>query len=610
MRGRRWMRAKTGAAIAALLVVGGIATANPASANPASARTIDATAGPLQLGVPWAQTLDARWEPDPAAPLPSTTRQLSVVVPRALFDFQSTFAAMLGGKQRNPVTVTAADAATRTITVDIPEGYFATPEGQPGMASGSPRYSLYLQAARPMPDDIQLGPFGFPGEYRSSAIASIGFSAGGPGATDHSRTVVAVDASRYASESVFGIDPADELTAAAGETLTIVGGPLLDPGASATLSLGFDRDSVPMPVTVSPDAISLSVPSKSAMSGLLNRHAIVTVTGMGDRTSFRLEVPLTIVNHPTAGPGVTTRIAGVDRYAAAVAYSGIQFPPYSGSGRSVFLAAGAKYPDALSGAAAAAHVGGPLLLMAADSPSTVFLVGSAAQGAGASDIWTIGGPASVSYADSLNVAGLAGTTGPWRVEGEDRYEVSRRTADTFWPDGADTVFIATGENFPDALAAVPAAASQGAPVILVAGSQTELDQSTLAELDKLEPSHVVIVGGPVSVSPGIASQLGARGAGDVERITGSDRYEVATAVNRRFFPTAEEAFVATGATFADALAGGVLAASKHAPLLLVRPDCIPTSAHAALDEWDVSRTTLLGGPASLGPAVEDLVPCR
>jgi putative cell wall-binding protein len=62
----------------------------------------------------------------------------------------------------------------------------------------------------------------------------------------------------------------------------------------------------------------------------------------------------------------------------------------------------------------------------------------------------------------------------------------------------------------------------------------------------------VIVGGPVSVSPGIEGQLGKLFPGEVERITGSDRYEVSTAVNTRFFPTAEEAFVATGATFADA----------------------------------------------------------
>jgi putative cell wall-binding protein len=340
-----------------------------------------------------------------------------------------------------------------------------------------------------------------------------------------------------------------------------------------------------------------------------DRTLALRVYGKTAAGSIDVGGPVTIVHTANSGPGVTTRIAGWDRYDGSVVQSHEQFDNDSLIRPPMTLASGEKFADSLSAAAATAHVAGSLLLVKQGYDVNQ----RADREAGRlrpSTLVTVGGPESVSDWVAQGVANSAVETVSSRVGGADRYEVSRKTAERFWPDGAATVFVATGLDFPDALAAVPAAASQEAPMLLVPGSQKTLDQSTLETLATLEAQHIVIVGGPKSVSPGIASQLDAQLPGDVERITGADRYEVSTAVNTRFFPTAQEAFVATGATFADALTGGVLAASKHAPLLLVRHDCVPVSAHAALESWGVSRTTLLGGPASLESTVEDLVPCR
>ncbi|MBW9094621.1 cell wall-binding repeat-containing protein [Microbacterium jejuense] len=58
------------------------------------------------------------------------------------------------------------------------------------------------------------------------------------------------------------------------------------------------------------------------------------------------------------------RTAGVDRYATSAAVSAATFEP----GTPVaYLANGEKFPDALSGAAAAGHLGGPVLLTQQDS---------------------------------------------------------------------------------------------------------------------------------------------------------------------------------------------------------------------------------------------------
>ena len=68
----------------------------------------------------------------------------------------------------------------------------------------------------------------------------------------------------------------------------------------------------------------------------------------------------TLVASTTAWPPAVTRIEGADRYGTSVALSQASFQP---GVPVVYVATGANYPDALSGAAAAAQDKGPLLLV-------------------------------------------------------------------------------------------------------------------------------------------------------------------------------------------------------------------------------------------------------
>src|SRR5690606_36475270 len=56
-----------------------------------------------------------------------------------------------------------------------------------------------------------------------------------------------------------------------------------------------------------------------------------------------------------------------------------------------------------------------------------------------------------------------------RLRGTSRYDTSRAIAVDAFTSGATTAFIATGRDYPDALAASPAAAHFDGPVILVDG---------------------------------------------------------------------------------------------------------------------------------------------
>jgi hypothetical protein len=94
-----------------------------------------------------------------------------------------------------------------------------------------------------------------------------------------------------------------------------------------------------------------------------------------------------------------------------------------------------------------------------------------------------------------------------RVAGADRYATAAAiSAATFAPD-RPLVYVATGATFPDALAAAPAAAAAGGPVLLV--SPTAIPSAVAAELTRLRPGRIVVVGGPGAVSESVRVALGA-----------------------------------------------------------------------------------------------------
>ncbi len=99
--------------------------------------------------------------------------------------------------------------------------------------------------------------------------------------------------------------------------------------------------------------------------------------------------------------------------------------------------------------------------------------------------------------------------------------------------GEQVVYVATGENFPDALAAAPAAALGRAPILLVA--KDSIPTATADELMRLDPDRIVIVGGTGVISPAVETALGAY-APTVDRIAGADRYQTAAEISKATFP--------------------------------------------------------------------------
>jgi putative cell wall-binding protein len=189
-----------------------------------------------------------------------------------------------------------------------------------------------------------------------------------------------------------------------------------------------------------------------------------------------------------------------------------------------------------------------------------------------------------------------------RYAGPNRYATAAAISAGDFPCGSRTVFIATGENFPDALAGAAIAARFDAPILLV--RQSSIPAETAAELARLDPDHLIVLGGEAAVNATVATQLGAYGT--VTRLAGLNRFATAVEISQHAFPDpgdVADVFVATGSGFADALSGGPAAAYFDGPLLLVHHDSIPDATLVELGRLDPARVWVLGGPVAVSDAV-------
>jgi len=294
-----------------------------------------------------------------------------------------------------------------------------------------------------------------------------------------------------------------------------------------------------------------------------------------------------------------TRISGADRYSQAVQVSRAAYPS---TAPVVYVASGESFPDALSAGPAAAKAGGPLLLTTAASlpDSTSAEIARLKP----QKIVVSGGVNTVSDAVYRQLSALAPSI--VRAGGADRFESSRTVVSQAFA-SATTAYLATGSNFPDALSAGSAAASAGAPVILVASGDS-VDAATRALLVKLGVTRIKIVGGTASVSAAYESSL--RSLGTVTRLGGADRFAASVSVNQDAFSAPRpQAYLVTGVNFPDGLSGLALAAKNKAPLYLVNTDCVPRATLDDLSRLGVTTTTLLGGVNTLTQSVADLVAC-
>jgi len=189
-----------------------------------------------------------------------------------------------------------------------------------------------------------------------------------------------------------------------------------------------------------------------------------------------------------------------------------------------------------------------------------------------------------------------------RVSGADRYATSVAVSKQAYPKGADVAVVAAGGTFPDALSAGPAAAKLGGPVLLTGGSS--LPGTVKAELQRLKPKKIVVVGGTGVVSNAVSTALGK--IAPVTRVSGADRYATSIAVAKYAFSKgASKAFIATGADFPDALSAGAAIGAKG-PVILVKgtSKSVDAATSAELKKLAVKDVYIAGGTGVVSTGFE------
>jgi len=185
------------------------------------------------------------------------------------------------------------------------------------------------------------------------------------------------------------------------------------------------------------------------------------------------------------------RIAGKDRFETA-ALIAQQFPKEG----IVAVATGMDFPDALSMASAAAGAGIPLLLTATDKLPEVTI--QTLQELQPKGIYLAGGEGAISatVVETLSeVSGIA-SEDIIRLHGNSRYETSVKIAEKFSPE-AGGLYLATGQDFTDPLAAGALAAVKNGSLMLIPPSGFSIDSPIEKYLVKQPPTtDVTIIGGP------------------------------------------------------------------------------------------------------------------
>jgi hypothetical protein len=197
-------------------------------------------------------------------------------------------------------------------------------------------------------------------------------------------------------------------------------------------------------------------------------------------------------------PSAVSRIWGPDRYSTAAALSAAAYAP----GVPVaYVATGLIFPDALAGGVAAGRGAGPVLLVRPDAIPAATHTELARLKPGR--IVVLGGPASVGDEVAVGL-GRYTSGGVTRLWGHDRYATAAAISAASFA-SASTVYVATGLVFPDSLAAGPVAGRGPGPVLLV--PPTSLPPAVAAELRRLNPAQVVVVGGAGSVSDEVLAAI-------------------------------------------------------------------------------------------------------
>jgi putative cell wall-binding protein len=328
--------------------------------------------------------------------------------------------------------------------------------------------------------------------------------------------------------------------------------------------------------------------------------AHITVTSVANPTA-KAVATITVAETIEEDQAEIVRLSGGNRVVTSISISKEGWD----KSENVVIANGSTFADSLIAGPVAYKLDAPILLTTNPKDGLEEAVIKELERLEAKNVTIVGGGSSVS--DAIEAALIAAEYKVDRLSGGNRFTTATSVAAKLKELNGGTLeeaFLANANSFPDAIAASPVAALKTAPILYSSSGSAEVNSDTLAFLNSVEDLKTVnIVGGTSSIPESAEAQLKAAEY-TVNRSFGGNRYTTAAALYTDYQDLFDGVSIslATGVNFPDALSGGVLAAKRRSPVLLVsNADAVNEDVKALIDSIAPEKVYIFGGESSVSP---------
>jgi subtilisin family serine protease/putative cell wall-binding protein len=373
-------------------------------------------------------------------------------------------------------------------------------------------------------------------------------------------------------------------------------------GSTGTTQVYTQVYSIAPTVTISPSGATFDKPQQVALS----------MSGLGGKILYTIDGSNPTLTSPVYSQPISITTQKVIKYMAVDQY---------GNQSQIYTQTFAIVPTVTANLAGGTYSTAQSVTLTSSEPSTIYYTTDGSIPTSASTVYNgaisitktttlkylakdSAGNTSQIYSQTYNFAGVI--TESVRLAGSNRLATAVAISQKTFPNSqtADAVLLATGLDFPDALAGASLGKIKNAPLLLV----TSYEQSavTLNEIQRvLKPGgSVYILGGEGVVPPIFATNLQGKGY-SVKRLAGANRYATAVAIATEVKAHGGgEVIVATGANFPDSLSISSYAAANGIPMVLVQENTIPIEVLLYLGGLGPTKITIVGGTGVVSSTVE------
>lgn len=281
------------------------------------------------------------------------------------------------------------------------------------------------------------------------------------------------------------------------ETAALISKAMMMPSDIVVLASGLD---FPDALSGIPYAAEKNAPMLLTSKDQLSPFTLAEIQRLGATKIHILggvgAVSAAVATQLTNAGYTVTRIEGLDRYETAVAIG----QKMTKANKTVFLASGLDYADAISAGPASALSGTPVLL--SQNATLPVATKNALTNWGITNVTILGGTGAISQGIEDTLTGMGIVVN--RLGGLDRYETNLNINNKYFMNPTK-VYVASGIDYPDALTGALLAAHNNTTIVLTSKNQT--NPSLTSYITGNPISEVVILGGPGAVSEAVKNSI-------------------------------------------------------------------------------------------------------